>query len=284
MSIQKFCLVLFPLWCAICKFLDMAKLKIQKGKSPIVVCAIHNGHDIRPEVLPYLNLSEAERLREEDPYTTEWLYISDNTIKVNSSRFEVDINRPREKAVYLRPADAWGLQVWANDLPQQIVDNSLRVYDKFYEQMEEYFDELFLEHDWLVIYDIHSYNYRREGVDKYSSPEENPEVNLGTANMNRERWAPVIDTIISGFREFNFEGRHLDVRENVKFAGGYFSEWLHQRYGDRICPIAIEFKKFFMDEWTGERDDRKIQHIRELLIASINPVKEAASKIKIPVA
>lgn len=258
----------------------MARLKIQRGKSPIVTCAIHNGHEIRPEVLPYLNLSEAERLREEDPYTTEWLQISDNTVKVKTSRFELDINRPKEKAVYLRPQDAWGLEVWKKDIPHQIVENSLQVYDEFYDQIEEYFDQLFEEHEWLVVYDLHSYNYRREGVDKYSSPEENPEVNLGTKHMNREAWAPVIDTMLKSFREFNFEGRHLDVRENVKFPGGYFCQWLYQKYGDKICPIAIEFKKFFMDEWTGEQDERKLQHIRELLIASINPIKEAASKIK----
>lgn len=257
----------------------MAKLKIQKGALPIIACAIHNGHDIRPEVLPYLNLSEMERLREEDPYTTEWLQISDNTIKVNTSRFEVDINRPRDKAIYRKPEDAWGMKVYNDELPQDIVDNSLRVYDNFYDKIAEYFDELLKTHDWLVIYDLHSYNYRRGGVDKYASPEENPEINLGTKHINRELWAPVLNAMSTSFKEFNFEGRHLDVRENVKFGGGYFGQWLHERYGDKLCVVAIEVKKFFMDEWTGEPDERKIQHIRELLIASINPVKTAADKI-----
>jgi N-formylglutamate deformylase len=115
---------------------------------------------------------------------------------------------------------------------------------------------------------------------QYSSPEENPEVNLGTKNINRDLWAPVVETLLRCFREFNFEGRHLDVRENVKFGGGFFSYWLYERYGDKICVIALEFKKFFMDEWTGEPDERKIQHIRALLIASINPAREAAETIK----
>lgn len=258
----------------------MAKIKLQKGALPIVACAIHNGHEIRPEVLPYLNLSEMERLREEDPYTTEWLQISDNTMTVKTSRFEVDINRSRDKAVYSQPEDAWGLEVYKQRLPQHIVDNSLRVYDKFYDQIAKYFDELYQEHDWLIVYDLHSYNYRRGGVDQYSSPEENPEVNLGTKNINRDLWAPVVETLLRCFREFNFEGRHLDVRENVKFGGGFFSYWLYERYGDKICVIALEFKKFFMDEWTGEPDERKIQHIRALLIASINPAREAAETIK----
>ena len=258
----------------------MAKIKIQKGTSPIVACAIHNGHDIRPEVLPYLNLSEMQRLREEDPYTTEWLQISDNSIKIKTSRFETDVNRPRDKAIYRKPEDAWGLKVYKSSLPQHIVDNSLRVYDQFYDQIKIYFDELLRGHPWLNVYDLHSYNYRREGVDQYSNPEENPEINIGTKHINREIWGAVIDVMLEGFRKFNFEGRHLDVRENVKFGGGYFSKWLHEQYGDRVCVIAIEVKKFFMDEWTGEPDEVKIQHIRELLIASINPVKEAAAKVK----
>ena len=42
-----------------------------------------------------------------------------NRIIVNRSRFEVDINRPRDKAVYITPEDAWGLHIWKNipDLP-----------------------------------------------------------------------------------------------------------------------------------------------------------------------
>ena len=34
------------------------------------------------------------------------------TVSVTRSRFEADLNRPRDRAVYLTPADAWGHQVW----------------------------------------------------------------------------------------------------------------------------------------------------------------------------
>ena len=39
---------------------------------PVVAAAIHDGHQVRPEVASRLALSEPERLREEDPFTAGW--------------------------------------------------------------------------------------------------------------------------------------------------------------------------------------------------------------------
>lgn len=254
-------------------------MKIDIGESPLIVAAIHNGHNVRPEILPYLNLSEDQRLREEDPYTTEWLAISDSTIKVHKSRFEVDINRSRDKCIYLKPEDAWGLEVWNKPLPKDMIEKSLEIYDEFYSRLKGGMDKFLAQHEWVIVYDMHSYNYRREGPDQFDSPEENPEINIGTKNLNREHWSPVVDELLTRMKKFNFEGRHLDVRENVKFGGGYFSHWLYETYGDRVCPIAIEVKKFFMDEWTGEIDEANVRHIREMFIDTIHPVLDKAREL-----
>ncbi len=69
-------------------------------------------------------LTDADMLREEDPFTGNWTSVAKNRIIVNRSRFEVDINRPRDKAVYITPEDAWGLHIWKNIPSQQIVDRS----------------------------------------------------------------------------------------------------------------------------------------------------------------
>jgi hypothetical protein len=45
--------------------------------------------------------------------------------------FEVDLNRPRETAVYVRPEQAWGLQVWRTPPPAELVQRSLAEYDAF---------------------------------------------------------------------------------------------------------------------------------------------------------
>ena len=250
-----------------------------QGNSPIVATAIHDGHLTRDSILKLFKLNDQERLREEDPFTANWVNISDNTIVVHHSRFETDVNRPREKAVYIKPEDAWGLNIWKEDLTEKIIDNSLAVFDRFYEDVKMYFDGLFKKHENIVVYDIHSYNYRREAPDKEADPEQNPEINIGSKNMDHEKWKPVVDKLLYSFKSFDYDGRTLDVRENIKFKGGYFGQWLYEQYGDKICPISIEFKKFFMDEWTGELFDKDIRLINQLLEESIPEVLQELEKI-----
>ena len=242
------------------------------GDMPLVACAIHDGHLVRPELEELFALNEEERRREEDPFTSYWVGCTNNQVEVQHSRFETDVNRPRDKAVYQRPEDAWGLRVWKNPLPAEVLQRSYNIYDRFYTDLKKYFDELFEIHPRLVVYDIHSYNHRRASKDINDSEEENPEINLGTKNLNHDVWRPVVDTMIESFRAFNYNGRSLDTRENIKFKGGYFGEWLFTQYGNRICPVSIEFKKFFMDEWTGEPYEKDIMLISQLLQQSVEPV------------
>jgi hypothetical protein len=75
-------------------------------------------------------------------------------------------------------------------------------------------------------------------------------------------------------RRFDFNGRKLDVRENVAFQGkGEQTRFVHDRYPGRGCAIALEFKKFFMDEWTGKPDAHVVSDIRAT-IAALQPVLE----------
>jgi N-formylglutamate deformylase len=209
-----------------------------QGNSPLVICAIHDGHTVREELENLFAISENGRLREEDPYTAIWTNNSDNRILVHHSRFEVDINRPKEKAVYQKPEDAWGLKVWKQQLPPEVLERSLKVYDNFYASAKIYFDTLFSIHESVVVYDIHSYNHQREGQGAVADPSTNPDVNLGTANMNREVWKSVVEATTECFKRFDYHGRTLDVRENIKFKGGYFGKWLFEQYADKICPIS----------------------------------------------
>ncbi len=246
-----------------------------KGKSPIVATAIHEGHQTRDELQGLFNLTEEERLREEDPFTAKWLNISDNNIIVHHSRFEADVNRPRDKAVYTKPEDAWNMKIWKKELSEEITGRSLAIYDNFYKTAKGYFDSLFEKHENIIVYDIHSYNHRRVGKDVAADATENPEVNIGTQNIDKDVWQSVISIIIKTFSDFDYNGHHLDVRENIKFKGGYFGQWLHAQYGKKICPISIEFKKFFMDEWTGEPFPKDIELINQLVLASRQPVLDS---------
>jgi N-formylglutamate amidohydrolase len=253
---------------------------------PIVAAAIHNGHLISEKILPNSALTESERLREEDPFTGKWTELSANKIIANFSRFEVDLNRPREKCIYLEPEDAWGLNLWHTKPSEEVVSEILSKYDDFYAQIGSGITRLLEQFETIVILDFHSYNHRRLGADKPADdPNLNPEVNLGTGTMDRIYWAPVVDRFIKDLSNYNYFGRSLDVRENIKFKGGYFSKWLHGNFPQKVCCLSIEFKKFFMDEWTGKGDDQQIEEIYSALkstipgiLKEINNINQSKSK------
>ncbi|KAA3620040.1 MAG: N-formylglutamate amidohydrolase [Calditrichaeota bacterium] len=254
--------------------------QLNQGDVPLVATAIHNGHNLREEVADLMALSDAERLREEDPFTWEWTIVSDTQIIGLQSRFEVDLNRPRDTAVYIKPEDAWGLHVWKDKPPIELINRSLAQYDAFYAEAYRLFTELEKQFGKFVVFDLHSYNHRRDGRDgKIADPELNPEVNIGTGTMERERWAPLVDRFISDLRAYNFNSRHLDVRENVKFRGGNFPRWIHQNFPQSGCCIAIELKKFFMDEWTGEPDHVQLDKIHWAIKSTVPGVMNELEKL-----
>ena len=250
---------------------------IEGTHAAIVATDIHAGHIVSAQLLEKMALSEADRLREEDPFTDIFTRPAAGRIVATHSRFEVDLNRPREGAVYQKPEDAWGLTVWKAPLSAEELSHARSVYDAFYAQMAHYFDAVHARFGDFVVLDIHSYNHHRKGPDApFDDPQANPDINIGTdTNPALTRWRPLIDTAIESMRGFDYFGRHLDVRENVKFGGGHFSEWLHRRYAPHACVLSIEFKKFFMDEWSGTPDERQIARLEEM-VAALLPVIEAS--------
>jgi len=237
----------------------------------IVATALHDGHETRSSLAGQFALSPAERLREEDPYTGEWATVAPTYLVATRSRFEFDLNRPRNRAVYLEPDDAWGLDVWKTPLTPAQLEESLGCYDRFYEMARVELERVSSLYERFVVLDLHTYNHRRRGPAKPpAAPDLNPEVNIGTGSMDRVRWASVVDALIGTLRKHGF-----DVRENVKFRGGHFADWVHRLFPANGCCIAIEFKKTFMDEWTGELDQSRHQAIRAALAATLDPLERA---------
>lgn len=223
-----------------------------KYDSPIVCAAIHNGHFVSAEVQKNLAVTEDIRLMEEDPYTERFTRFSSNTIIVGTSRFEVDLNRPIEKCIYTSPEDAWGIQTRKEIPAKQVIAQSLEMYNDFYASAKEHFTKLEKKFGKFFVYDIHSYNHHRKGQEAdFDDPMLNPEIIIGTSNMP-EKWFPLVDKIKNKLTAFDYFGRSLDARINVKFPGGQFSRWIHNNFPDSACCIAIEFKKIWMDEWTGQ--------------------------------
>jgi hypothetical protein len=133
------------------------------------------------------------------------------------------------------------------------VQRSLAEYDAFYDEARRVLKGLAARHGRFVVFDLHSYNHRRTGPGAgFDSQSKHPDVNIGTGSLDRARWAPVVDRITSELRDCENLGRRLDVRENVKFLGGNLTRWINDEFSGTGCSIAIEFKKFFMDEWSGQ--------------------------------
>ena len=253
---------------------------LERGDGPLIAAAIHDGRAMRPELIGSIALSEADRLREEDPFTGTWTGVAPTRLIALHSRFEVDFNRPRESAVYLTPDDAWGLRVWRKKLSADCVERSLAIHDAFYDEVRGLLRRMVQRYQRVVVLDLHTYNHRRTGPDAApAEARDNPEVNIGTGTMDRARWAPIVDRFIVDLRNFDFLGKHLDVRENVKFRGGFFPAWIHKNFPDSVCVLAVEVKKSFMDEWTGEPDRIQLSAIKRALKSTVWGIHEELVKL-----
>lgn len=233
--------------------------ELRQGPGPLIGVALHAGHNLRSELVPYLAIDEATRFREEDPYSDYWTLACGTRLLTLRSRFEVDLNRRREDAVYRSPKDAWSHDIWAKPLNEDMIAESLREHDRFYTEIERDLRAIERQVGRFVVFDLHSYNHRRAGPD--APPEDaqsNPEINVGTGSMNRALWAPIVEGFMNTLADFDFLGRHLDVRENINFRGRNLAEFVHERFPETGCVLAIEVKKFFMDEWSGLANTRQV--------------------------
>ena len=257
--------------------LERALWTTERGMSPVVATAIHEGHQTREELHALYALTEDERLREEDPFTEFMIRDVPNRIVFHRSRFEVDLNRSRGGAVYLRPEQAWGLNVWRADLDARHVETSLQVHDDYYAMLFNYLKGVEDRHGCFVVLDIHSYNHRREGpLEAPTDQARAPDINIGTSSMDRARWSYIVDPLIEHLSACEIDGRALDVRENVAFQGkGEQTRFIHEHFPVTGCAIAVEFKKIFMDEWTGKPNLDVLTKLRGMVATAV-PMLERA--------
>ena len=227
---------------------------VQRRGGPVLATAVHAGHAIRDELRPYMALSEADQRREEDPMTGIWSTIGDDAFRCYASRFQADLNRPRDRAVYRTPEDAWGLQVWRELPPEAMLERSLADHDAFYDMMATWLEGLIDECGKVLVLDIHSYNHRRDGPDGPPAPQDdNPDIDLGVTTLDPDRFGHVLEAFEETLRGSPMRDRQLDVRRNVRYPdGGHWPEWIFAQYGDDVATITLEVKKFYMDEWSGD--------------------------------
>lgn len=244
---------------------------IDRGDSPVVGTAIHEGHDLPPGFAARMAITAEQRRREEDPFTEAFIRDVPNRIVVHQSRFAVDLNRAREAAIYLEPEQAWGVQVFTQPPSPELLGRALRIHDHYYASLRALLAQVEAQFGRFVLLDVHSYNHRRDGPDAPpAGTEMTPQVNIGTFSMDRRRWAHVVDPFMERLRACEFRGAPVDVRENVAFQGrGEQARFVHAAFPRTGCAIAVEFKKVFMDEWTGEPDAEAIDAVRAMVRSTL---------------
>ena len=213
--------------------------------------APHAGHDVRPEVADNMIISPEDRRYEEDPYTDEFLRSFPIQVVARYSRFEFDANRPPKDAVYTTPDTCWELEVWRRPQTQAETAESLAKHSELHALMDLVATYVLKHSRYGILFDLHSYNYQREGrVTWYEDP--SPVINVGTGPVNRQIFGASIDDFMAQLETFNIDDRKIYVAENEIFKGGHLSRRLSRTHYDRLLVLAIEFKKVFMDELSGE--------------------------------
>lgn len=201
--------------------------------------AVHDGHQFRQELRSYCKHSEYERWYEEDPATREMVKSHPIVIAGMDSRFEYDLNRAPETAIY---EDAWGKQLWFMSLPNSFKEKSLEKHANFYKVVHALISKLEELFGICVVYDMHSYNWQRWD-------REVPTWNLGTKNVDNERFGDDIESWRSILEQTPLpNGIKSTSKINDTFQGnGYFLKYITDNFKNTLV-LATEIAKVYCDE------------------------------------
>jgi len=233
---------------------------------PAFSTAIHNGNRFSQQLVANCLLSQKERYQEEDPYTGSFIEKQAITIIAHDSRYEYDLNRKPDDCVY---ETAWGKRVWKQTLSDEAIMASLEKHAQFYRIIHSLINALREDFDQCLIYDIHSYNYKRY------ERKDLPIFNLGTSSVRNKKWRPVITAWLSALQQCKIGSVLTTVAENDIFSGkGFLAMSCHEQY-DNVLVLATEVKKVFMDELTGESDEKVLASLQK----EFNDAVSATSKL-----
>lgn len=210
--------------------------------APYVCGAVHDGHHFRQSLWENCTHTAYERWYEEDPCTKAMVAEHPIVIAGMDSRYEYDLNRPPQSAIY---DDAWGKPLWHAPLSEHEKAISLAKHGDFYRVVDALMETLEAIHGKVLVIDMHSYNWQRWD-------REVPTWNLGTANVDENRYGKVINS----WRE-KLSGIHLPhnlprtAKINDTFQGnGYFLKHITANFRNTLV-LATEIAKIYCDENTG---------------------------------
>lgn len=204
------------------------------------VCgAVHDGHQFRKELWENCTHSAFERWYEEDPATRLMVQSHPIVLAGLDSRFEYDLNREPGTAIY---EDAWGKALWKKPLDESMIRKSLEKHGNFYRVVHALIEKLEDIHHACVVYDMHSYNWKRW-------TREVPTWNLGTSNVDNARFGEVIESWRKSLSEIRMPDEiPSTARINDTFYGnGYFLKYITGNFKNTLV-LATEVAKVYCDE------------------------------------
>lgn len=201
--------------------------------------AVHDGHQFRKELWDNCLHTAYDRWYEEDPETKEMVKNNPIVIAGCDSRFEYDLNRAPQNAVYI---DAWGKRLWKEPLKESMRQKSIQKHHDFYKVVHALIHKLEEKFGVCIVYDMHSYNWKRW-------TREVPTWNLGTSNINNNRFGKTVESWRSILEKTPFA---KDIKSTAKindtFQGnGYFLKYITQNFNNTLV-LATEIAKVYCDE------------------------------------
>ncbi|EDP70797.1 hypothetical protein FBALC1_08558 [Flavobacteriales bacterium ALC-1] len=214
-------------------------LKISKYV-PYACAAVHDGHQFRKDLWDNCLHTEYERWYEEDPETKNMVISHPIVIAGCDSRFEYDLNRDPENAVF---ETAWGKQLWRNPLPEHEKTKSLQKHTNFYNVVHALISKLEDKFGICIVYDMHSYNWQRWD-------REVPTWNLGTSNIDNERFGEQVESWRQALASIKLPHNIKPTAKiNDTFQGnGYFLKFITSNFNNSLV-LATEIAKVYCDEY-----------------------------------
>lgn len=220
---------------------DDYSLTIKIDEYTYYACAaIHDGHQFRKELWSNCIHTEYDRWYEEDPETKNMVQTHPIVISGCDSRFEYDLNRAPEDAVF---ETAWGKQLWHKPLSEEMKNKSLEKHSNFYKVVHALISKLEEKFGICIVYDMHSYNWKRWDRDV-------PTWNLGTSNIDNKRFGNAIELWRQSLSEIRFPHTIKSTAKiNDTFQGnGYFLKYITKNFQDTLV-LATEIAKIYCDEY-----------------------------------
>ena len=208
--------------------------------APYVCAAVHDGHQFRKELWDNCLHTEYDRWFEEDPCTKQMVKTHPIVIAGCDSRFEYDLNRDPEYAIY---EDAWGKKLWKEPLSSEQHDLSLDKHATFYVVVHALIKKLEEKFGHIIVYDMHSYNWKRWD-------REVPVINLGTSNIDNNKYGDIAESWRESLSGLELPHKiNSTSKINDTFHGnGYFLKFITQNFKQTLV-LATEFKKIYCDEY-----------------------------------